>query len=159
MNSTLQIPLVTLLIALLLTACTGPQQTAGLDDEDAPIGTRTIIVQTDADDPYAHTARVLQDAGYAIENSDRDIGSITTAMQGVGGTGLAGALGANTVDASISARIDGDRVHVQARHQFTETDGATNTTKSGQSGSPDRTAWAALWSVATDIGIPVDYEE
>ena len=70
-----------LLAPFLFAACAGPQQTAGLDDDQAP-GRATVVTVTpeapDADAAYRALASELQERGYVLDNTDATLRSIST---------------------------------------------------------------------------------
>lgn len=135
---------------LVLIGCTGPQHTAGTTDEDAPLGSEVIIVSLDGSrsDAYRAAGNALQDAGFQVESSDSELGSITTAPRSDGD--MLGPVRDMVISASVR---EGPVVHLQGRYA-----NDTPISKHGQSGSPARKAWAALHLVAEDMGDVVGYE-
>jgi len=136
----------------LVAACTGPKKTAGISDSEAPIGATTIVASTDSSPKkaYRETATVLQDQGFQIESSDATLRQITTTPKS---------------NADVIAPVDNLRLSIQVvkssetriRVTGTYSDGY-EIEKRGQSGSPTRKAWKAMYEVAAKMGAVSGYE-
>jgi outer membrane murein-binding lipoprotein Lpp len=140
--------------SLLLAGCAtiGPQKTEGLDDEAVPMNTKQLRVETDlsADEAYTRVARMLQARGYAMENTDSDLGSLTTDYRTIRKGGW-------KYETRISASIVRENPTVmQFQGRVTEdTFGESDIRKDGVNGSIPRRAWTELYTVASELGEPV----
>lgn len=136
----------TLLLLILLVACAGPQQTrslpAGVSDAQAPEEATTVTVTSEAgpQKAYRSAARVLQSEGYALENTDSELRSITTGRKSAEPNGILVGLPEHRVTVSVTA----SPTTVELRGTAYQGDGQAQIKKFGQSGSPQRLAWARL---------------
>lgn len=138
-------------LLLLLIGCAGPKKTAGVDDAAAPIGASQIVVSYAGSptEAYRATAQALQDAGFALAQSDATLRSLTTAPKSSSDTF------GPVRDMVVSAQVRSES-GVKVVLQGTFEDGYT-IEKKGQSGSPARKAWARLHRLASRVGEPTKY--
>jgi hypothetical protein len=116
------------------------------------MNTKQLRVETDlsADEAYTRVARMLQARGYAMENTDSDLGSLTTDYRTIRKGGW-------KYETRISASIVRENPTVmQFQGRVTEdTFGESDIRKDGVNGSIPRRAWTELYTVASELGEPV----
>lgn len=145
-----------ILLILITFSCAGPQKTAGINDEEAPIGSRIIVIKTELapKEAYKKTAQVLQDNGFSLANTDATLMSITTESKTVDD------LGSEVESVKISASIrEGEKTKVvlQGYSNFSGRD--SNIKKFGENKSISRKLWIKLHNLATDIGDDLSYRK
>jgi hypothetical protein len=155
------LPLITFMFVL---SCAGPQQTTsrmpeGASDAEAPIGTTSITVEASVSttELYRAAARVLQEQGYALQNTDSDLQALTTNFRGVdpGGIGTG-----PSYEIQVSAGVTDEgpaRIRLTGQMRVPSINATVSTIeKTGQNGSPLRNAWADLFSAAHAIAERTD---
>ena len=149
----------------LLVACAGPEQTRDLPDNvsdaEAPQKATTVTVQasTSPQEAYRTAARVLQSEGYALENTDSELRSITTGRKSADPNGILVGLPEHRVTVSVGS----SPTAVELRGTAYQDAGQSQIKKWGQSSSPQRLAWAQLVTighlVAEKTGGELQYEK
>jgi hypothetical protein len=149
----------------LLVACAGPDQTRslpeGVSDAAAPREATTVTVRpkTSAQQAYRATARVLQSEGYALANTDSDLRSITTGRKSAEPNGILVGLPDHRITASVTASPTTIELRGTSFHRGSQAE----IKKYGQSGSPQRLAWARLVElghlVAEETGGEIGFEK
>lgn len=137
-----------LLVTLFLAGCVSTAPT------DAPRGARAVIVQTDlsTEEVFREVGRLISERGYPIENSDVNIGSISTGFYSPGRSPVMVRLNVTVSGDPATVRFSGD-LKTSRSDQYSRYIEA-----SGMSGSPLRQAWAELEAVAALMGRPVSYQ-
>lgn len=130
----------------LLVACAGPEKTRslpeGFSDAEAPQQATTVTVrpETSAQQAYRAAARVLQSQGYALANTDSDLRSITTERKSAEPNGILAGLPEHRISASVTS----SPTTIELRGTAFYGGSQDEIKKYGQSGSPQRLAWARL---------------
>ena len=148
-----------LILAVVISSCAGPLQTAGIADANAPSESNTITVHTsmDADEAYRKAAQILQDRGYSFRSTDASLRSISTEF-----TGVAKRWGVDYTFVRIGANVKNEKnalivIRGWGRTLENENDDVGwRVKKSGQS-SYWRNTWAELHEVASSIGDSLSY--
>lgn len=150
----LRSPAVSLLIVglvVLAAGCSGPRQTAGIDDDEAPSGTNVIEAWTPLapDEAYRRIAAVLQDRGYTLSHSDATLRTLATEPHFVEGT-----LGqVNDIRITATVRTEPATV-VVLRGTYAE---GLEISKRGLNGLTARNAWKELHQLAAAVGDSLSY--
>jgi uncharacterized lipoprotein len=142
------------LLIIVITAfagCSGPQQTANINDASAPINASIIEVQTGLGPKaaYKKLARILQDNGYALKNTDATLLSVTTEPKDFGRWNSQMTISADVRESSTAKIV--------IRGSFTFMDSQTQITKTGQNGSVSRVAWSEMHKLAEKMGGELSY--
>ena len=152
--------IILLAIPLLLTACAGPQETRslphGVSDAQAPSEATAVTVTTEAEpqEAYRTAARVLQSEGYALENTDSDLRSITTGRKSAEPNGIRAGLPEHRLTVAVTA----NPTTVEVRGTAFRAGSQDPIKKYGQSGSPMRLAWARLVTIGDKVAERTDGE-
>lgn len=150
--------LVILLATALLVACAGPDKTRslpeGVSDAKAPRQAVTVTVrpETSAQQAYKAAARVLQSEGYALANTDSDLRSLTTGRKSAEPNGILVGLPDHRITASVTASPTTIKLRGTSFHSGSQAE----IKKFGQSGSPQRLAWARLVELGHLVAVETD---
>lgn len=139
------------LLSVVLFGCAGPQRTQegvpdGANDQAAESGTSTIMITSEAhpDSAYITAARLLQERGYGIKNSDSDLKTLSSTWRS-----LDEKMGPAVSTQIYIGVVDSSPTDLQLSGVFrTSTYDEQSIKKQGQSGSATRRAWAELFSIA-----------
>lgn len=120
---------------------------------DAPKGAERVIVQTDLafEDAFRQAGQIITQRGYPVENSDINIGSISTGFHG---------LGVSPVMVRLNVVVSGNPAKAVFSGEYKSGPSSTSfgIQAAGMSGSPLRQAWAELEAVAQLAGTDISYE-
>lgn len=141
--------IITSLVAFCVFAgCAGPQQTAGVNDGDAPLETSLIYIEGDftLEEGFSLAGDLLQQERFTISSSDRDLGSINTEAQQVTDTEF-GFIGTTTY-VQLSIYVEENQIRLSGQHGESQESYNQEIKKFGQSGSMTRNAWAVMHQLA-----------